>query len=120
MSTLQMITMKSAIKNLLKAASLASGAIMLICPLATRAQTGEFLPPPPASSLPAPGAFADQQMKALDRNNDQRVTWEEFSAQLKKAFVDMDTHRRGYLTRADLLQAYKAALVAHGQPVPKE
>lgn len=84
------------------------------------AQTLPDLPPPPQSKLPTPRAFADQQMQSLDTNGDKRVTWEEFSADLRKAFLDMDTQRRGYLTRDDLMRAYEKALAANGQPVPKE
>lgn len=68
------------------------------------------LPAAPRSQLPTPDQFADGQMKALDTNGDRKVTWSEFSARLRKAFDEMDTKRRGFLTRAELKAAYEKAL----------
>lgn len=101
-------------------ASLTAVSLLTLQPRLSLAQSLAELPPPPASKLPAPGVFADQQLQALDKNRDRRVSWDEFSSQLRKAFVDMDTTRRGYLTRDDLMHAYRKALEANGQPVPKE
>jgi hypothetical protein len=92
----------------------------LTCFVLVSAQTIADLPPLPRSKLPSPRTFADQQLQALDKNGDKRVTWEEFSAQLRTAFADMDAQHRGYLTRDDLMRAYEKALAANGQPVPKE
>jgi len=68
------------------------------------------LPAPPKPQLPTPDAFADGQMKALDSNGDKKVSWDEFSARLRKAFDEMDSKRRGYLTRAELKAAYEKAI----------
>lgn len=68
------------------------------------------LPAAPKPQLPTPEAFADGQMTALDANGDKKVTWTEFSARLRKAFDEMDSKRRGYLTRAELKAAYEKAI----------
>lgn len=77
------------------------------------------LPAAPKPQLPTPEAFADGQMKALDANGDKKVTWTEFSARLRKAFDDMDTKRRGYLTHAELKAAYEKA-IAQMPRLPQE
>lgn len=78
------------------------------------------LPPPPAAKLPSPRSFADQQLRLLDKDRDKRISWQEFSAELRKAFDEMDSARRGYLTHADLARAYEKALIANGQTIPKD
>jgi hypothetical protein len=74
------------------------------------------MPPMPKQQLPTPDEFAAGQIKAMDTNSDKRVTWLEFSARLRKAFDDMDTKRRGYLTHAELKAAYEKAIAQMPRP----
>ena len=74
------------------------------------------MPPMPRQQLPSPDEFAAGQVKAMDANGDKRVNWAEFSARLRKAFDDMDTKRRGYLTYAELKSAYERAIAQMPRP----
>lgn len=74
------------------------------------------MPPMPKPQLPTPDEFAAGQIKAMDANADKRVSWAEFSARLRKAFDDMDTKRRGYLTHAELKAAYEKAVAQMPRP----
>ncbi len=99
---------------------LLTGVTALASSVVVFAQGLPDLPPPPAAKLPSPRTFADQQLRLLDKDGDKRISWQEFSAELRKAFDEMDSDRRGYLTHADLVRAYEKALVANGQPIPKD
>lgn len=99
---------------------LVTGVAALASSFVVFAQGLPDLPPPPAAKLPSPRTFADQQLRLLDKDGDKRISWQEFSAELRKAFDEMDSDRRGYLTHADLVRAYEKALVANGQPIPKD
>ncbi len=97
-----------------------TGVAALSCSFVVFAQGLQELPPPPAAKLPSPRSFADQQLRLLDKDGDKRISWQEFSAELRKAFDEMDSARRGYLTHADLARAYEKALTSNGQPIPKD
>jgi hypothetical protein len=78
------------------------------------------LPPMPKQQLPSPDEFAAGQVKAMDSNGDKRITWHEFSARLRKAFDDIDTKRRGYLTHAELKAAYEKAIAQMPRLAPAD
>lgn len=89
--------------------------LVLLCASAAFAQTNGGLPdlPMPApTELPEPATFAADQLRAFDKDANNKVTWAEFSARLRKAFNDMDRKHRGYLTKADFQAAYEKALAA--------
>lgn len=91
------------------------GGLVLLCASAAFAQVDAGLPdlPIPAPpKLPEPATFAAEQLRAFDADRNDKVTWAEFSARLRKAFNEMDRKRRGYLTKDDFQAAYEKALAA--------
>jgi hypothetical protein len=78
------------------------------------------LPPPPQAGrqqgmqLLSSKAFADSQMKAMDRNGDGKLSWEEFTGPFRKVFNNMDKAGKGYITAEDMMREYENTVRAQG------
>jgi len=75
-------------------------------------QGGIDLPMPPPRKVPTPEEFSTSQLAAMDVNRDGKITWEEFSARHRQAFLDMDTKKKGFLTKSDIDAAFRKAIAS--------